>query len=1105
MKQTLFIILAFCSLSVFPQGNPDYWPISTYWDMDFSAGNSGVPSINLESFGINTLAAEGMANGKLLLTYSIGNSITGTPHGLLDPFKKRQSVDYLAGSSFGFQSVLIVPHPQSIYKYYLFSNTNGFLSNENLVVFEFDYRLNSGAGGLVSTNPLILDNSVENVKMIAFFDETDNSYWIVNQRKASDEFVSFKIDQNGINTTPVISPVALSYAFNAFFTGQDGQAVISRQGNKIAIASPTNRGLLHLYDFDKNTGVVSNRRSIGSVLNDKEAYYGVAFSPDGTKLYASTYGDFPFINSPISQTNTLVSRIHQFDLSLSTTSQILSSVVTVSDDLDPEGLPPTHGFLHLGADKKIYIAPFPRVFSLTVNNVRRNPWLSIIRNPNELGLSSDFMLDYFIMFAVNPPASYSFLFPNRISNTIINEIKVGKQCLGSATEFSLTENVSQVLWNFDDPNSGANNTSNSLTPSHQFTSTGKYRVTANVIVNGLAKEYVRYIRIFDPPLLFNMIEPLDGCDEDGNGFASFDLNRIPPLISNQYLGENFSYYLTMQDAIDRVNPLATDVDYVNIDPFFQDIYVLVDNRYGCSNIILVPLITDRLSPIPPDFTFDMVNCRQPNEVSSVFDLTTVQESLSSFYSNSNVDTNSFIYEYYRNEANALNATNPIVGPRNYEINFINNETIYVRVIHPDTFCDYVAPVILLNIVDTPTIETELNLVACDQNNSGLGVFDTSLLESLIVNDSAGISISYYDLNDNFLFDQVPNPYSSASDIINYVVTYTGPEGLECSVDGMLSLDVIGASSSANTLTLYGCEIENRTAIFDLTNIREQLGINPVLSVAFFDAAGNSLGSNLGADFQTASQTITVVASLGNDVNCREEFQVEFVVFEKPAVNLLDRYELCVDEVLNLDLGTSFDSVNWSNGSNTAQTQYNTTGLQSVTVSNVSNGIECSYTFEFEIVALPLPVIEALHIDFSARSVTVQMVTPGNYIYEIPNINSQSSNVFDNLEYGEYEVSVREVPDCGTDTKFFNIIGYPRFFTPNQDGFNDRWNMLGVKSNEVYIISIFDRYGKLLKRIESDKDGWDGTYNGNPMPSSDYWFKAVKNDMVEFQGHFTLKR
>jgi gliding motility-associated-like protein len=58
------------------------------------------------------------------------------------------------------------------------------------------------------------------------------------------------------------------------------------------------------------------------------------------------------------------------------------------------------------------------------------------------------------------------------------------------------------------------------------------------------------------------------------------------------------------------------------------------------------------------------------------------------------------------------------------------------------------------------------------------------------------------------------------------------------------------------------------------------------------------------------------------------------------------------------------------------------------------------------------------------------------------------------------------------------------------------------------VYIFDRYGKLLKQIISRAKGWDGTYNGQPLPATDYWFTVdyvEQNVPKQFKAHFSLKR
>jgi gliding motility-associated-like protein len=147
-------------------------------------------------------------------------------------------------------------------------------------------------------------------------------------------------------------------------------------------------------------------------------------------------------------------------------------------------------------------------------------------------------------------------------------------------------------------------------------------------------------------------------------------------------------------------------------------------------------------------------------------------------------------------------------------------------------------------------------------------------------------------------------------------------------------------------------------------------------------------------------------------------------------------------------------------------------------------------------------------------VTIKIEGYGAYEYRLDDGPWQTSPVFTNIPPGTHTAYIRDTnPDgCGETTLTgVSIVDYPNFFTPNDDGFRDAWNIIGLDQPDAKIY-IFDRYGKLLKQISAVGEGWDGTFNGAKMPATDYWFTVTYSEfdgtssvVKEFRAHFSLLR
>ena len=135
-------------------------------------------------------------------------------------------------------------------------------------------------------------------------------------------------------------------------------------------------------------------------------------------------------------------------------------------------------------------------------------------------------------------------------------------------------------------------------------------------------------------------------------------------------------------------------------------------------------------------------------------------------------------------------------------------------------------------------------------------------------------------------------------------------------------------------------------------------------------------------------------------------------------------------------------------------------------------------------------------------------TSSEFMYQLDNGPFQSSPIFENVTPGTHTVKVKDAADCTDLQAEITILGYAKFFTPNDDNYNDTWNIIGSQNQNDQRIFIYDRHGVFLKQISPTSSGWDGTFNGQKLPADDYWFTVEyteNNQQKLFKSHFALKR
>ena len=174
------------------------------------------------------------------------------------------------------------------------------------------------------------------------------------------------------------------------------------------------------------------------------------------------------------------------------------------------------------------------------------------------------------------------------------------------------------------------------------------------------------------------MEPLEACDVDADGFASFDLESISEDIINGELDIFVTYYETLTDAENALNSLASPYD--NIVPNQQTLFVRAENSItGCFSIVNLELVT-LPSPQLPIVIEDIIICDEDLNGFFQFDLT----QNTALILGTQV-ASEFNLSYHISQEDADTGDNPIVNPETYN-NLSNPQTIYVRLESIENLC-----------------------------------------------------------------------------------------------------------------------------------------------------------------------------------------------------------------------------------------------------------------------------------------------------------------------------------------------------------------------------------------------------------------------------------
>lgn len=510
-----------------------------------------------------------------------------------------------------------------------------------------------------------------------------------------------------------------------------------------------------------------------------------------------------------------------------------------------------------------------------------------------------------------------------------------------------------------------------------------------------------------------------------------------------------------------------------------------------------------------------------------------------------------------NLGNSLSYTPPFGLPENTQI-YVRLTLFFFDADIPDVVCpgesfrteDVTSPPACTTVTNPADGATNVNIAANIVWNYSPTA--TGYRVSLSTVPGAGNIINNQDVGNALSYNPIID-FPPSTEIFVQITPYNENGDLSPCPEQSFTTGAIATAPACTTLInpLNGATNVPLTTLLEWTEVPDALGYRVTIGSSPFssEVADNIIfntNSTFVIDFEpnlTFFITIIPFNAAGDALGCTQESFSTIVgcgpyfdsitgelVIINPEISFPDTISFCASETpYTISTTDTADGFRWFKrdqfGNETLISEGSTISVSETgeyryeaynTVMQASGTVECPSSQIFNVISSEIATINAVLITEQQTGIRITVDASGNgdYEYALNNIDGpyQDSNVFDNIAAGTYTVYVRDKNGCGIAEERveqdLTLEGFPKFFTPNGDGINDFWQFIPTPLTgeiNINVIYIFDRYGKLLAQIEPTTNGWDGSFNGRPLPSSDYWFRAISESNGQIQGHFALKR
>ena len=465
------------------------------------------------------------------------------------------------------------------------------------------------------------------------------------------------------------------------------------------------------------------------------------------------------------------------------------------------------------------------------------------------------------------------------------------------------------------------------------------------------------------------------------------------------------------------------------------------------------------------------------------------------------------YVWYKNNVIIPGETNP-------KYTVTSSGTYKVEVLLGATTCKAVGEV-TIEYSPLPTL-TNTTIVQCDADNNGKTLFNLTKVDAIIKNNDTSLgNVFYYE---NIIDAQNQNTVNAILNPTNYesipkTIYASVSNSFGCANTATVTLQ-ISNTSATNSPVLKSCDTDGILDGFYTFNLSDAnamvlAGLPSGLIVEYYATENDALLQNnlLANQFKNTIQNqMTIYAKIVNGTDCYGIIPLQLLVnANKPSNFGNEIASLCDGNYVTLQVAPSFSSYLWSSGETANSIKVTAGGNYSVTVKDQNT---CEATKNFKVLISGIPTITSVEInDFqdNNNTILINVTGLGDYEFSLDGIHFQDSSYFTGVLSGEYTVWAKDKNGCGSASKKVYVLNYPKYFTPNGDGYNDFWTIENISVFPGSKIYILDRYGKFIYQFKGGEKGWDGKYDSINLPADDYWFTITLNKDKTIKGHFALKR